>query len=318
MKTVCLVMIVKNESAVIRRCLEGVKNILGHWVICDTGSNDGTQQIVRDVLSGIPGELHETPWISFGHNRTVAMQLAAGKADYHLLIDADMTVSIYGEFRDKLTLDSYLIRHEGDCDYWIDRLVSDRHPWRYVGATHEFIYADTAKTRGKLIELSVTHHEDGGSRIGKYQRDIQLLRHEVGKDAANARAVFYLAQSYRDAGNLQQAIEWYEKRASMGGWPEEVWFSLYQVARLQHRLGIAWPLVMQAYLNAYEYRPTRLEPLFYLTREFRENGLYNLGYLFSRAIVGARYPDDILFIERNIYERDLKQEYETCSRNIGL
>src|SRR5574340_542399 len=88
-KTICLNMIVKNESKVIERCLASVKPIIDTWVIVDTGSTDGTQAIVREFLKDIPGELHERPWVNFGHNRNEALELARGKADYLLLIDAD-------------------------------------------------------------------------------------------------------------------------------------------------------------------------------------------------------------------------------------
>src|SRR6266511_4634173 len=308
-KTICLVMIVKDEAAVIRRCLESVKPVITHWVICDTGSTDDTRRIIEETLAGIPGELHEAPWIDFGHNRTQALKLAKGKADYHLLLDADMTLNVLGEFRELLAAAAFLLRHEGALEFWVERLVSDRLDWRYAGPTHEHIESAFPSNRAKLAQLSVTHHEDGGSRKDKYERDIRLLKRALEQDPANARYVFYLAQSYRDIGNLPQAIEWYEKRATVGGWPEEVWYSLYQVARLQHRLGYAWPLVLQAYLAAFQVRPCRLEPLFHVARFYRENGPYHLGYLFARAVTETPYPDDLLFIEKSLYEHELWLEY---------
>ena len=310
-------MIVRNEAAIIRRCLDSVKGIISHWVICDTGSTDNTQEIILDELKSVPGALHQTPWIDFGHNRSVALNLAKGKADYHLLLDADMALNVNGEFQDKLSADAFLLRHDGSIDYWVERLVSDRHNWRYVGPTHEYIESAEPTNRGKLAELTVVHHEDGGGRKEKYQRDIQLLKRALETDPDNARNIFYLAQSYRDIGNLAQAIEWYEKRASMGGWDEELWYSLYQVARLQHRLGFAWALVLDAYLRAYELRPTRVEPIYQIARFYRENGRYHLGYLFSRAVIDAPYPEDLLFIERSIYEHELKREYALCSEQVG-
>ena len=65
MKTLCLNMIVKNESHVIKRCLDSVKPIIDYWVIFDTGSTDGTQRIIQEVLKDIPGQLHERPWVNF-------------------------------------------------------------------------------------------------------------------------------------------------------------------------------------------------------------------------------------------------------------
>lgn len=317
MKSICLVMIVKNEAAVIRRCLDSVKPIIDSWIVCDTGSMDGTQEVVREALRDVPGTLHDIPWIDFGQARTAALKLAKGKAKYHLLIDADMTVNVDGKLRDNLTADCYLVRQEGDVEYWVTRLVSDRHNWQYIGATHEFIHAGTAENREKLPELSVRHHEDGGARKGKYERDIGLLKKELETDPDNSRSVFYLAQSYRDIGNLPQAMEWYEKRTEMGGWDEEVWYSCYQVARLQHRLRVAWPLVLSRYLEAYRFRPSRLEPLFYVARFYRETEQYPLGFLFSRTTIETPYPDDILFVEKTVYQYELPQEYAICCSRIG-
>ena len=70
MKTVCAALIVKNESKVIERCLNSIKDFIDYWVICDTGSTDDTKSIINSELSGISGELHEVEWVSFGHNRT--------------------------------------------------------------------------------------------------------------------------------------------------------------------------------------------------------------------------------------------------------
>ena len=101
-------MIVKNESKIIKRCLDSVKPIIDYWVIVDTGSVDGTQEIIKKHLKDIPGELHERPWKNFGENRTEAFQLAKGKGDYLLFMDADDVLVIEEEFhKQALTKDLY-------------------------------------------------------------------------------------------------------------------------------------------------------------------------------------------------------------------
>lgn len=315
--TVCLVMIVREEAAVIHRCLESVRPFIDHWVICDTGSTDDTKRIILETLAGFPGELHEVPWIDFGHNRTTALSLARGKADYCLLIDADMTLTAPGDFRVALTEDAYLIRYAGPLDYWVERLVSNRHEWEYVGAAHEYIRSQTGKAPVKLANLSVTHHGDGGCQQGKIERYLTLLKRALNQEPNNSRHVFYIAESYRDLGNFPQAIEWYEQRTRMGGWDEEVWYSLYQIARLQHQLGIAWPLVLNAYLEAHQFRPTRLEPLFQIARHYRKQEQYELGHLFARPVIENSYPEDILFVQKSVYDYELLMEYATCCHAIG-
>jgi len=60
---ICLNMIVRNEAHIIRETLDSVVPYISSWVIVDTGSNDGTQDLIRDHMGrrGIPGELHERP-----------------------------------------------------------------------------------------------------------------------------------------------------------------------------------------------------------------------------------------------------------------
>lgn len=120
--TIFLCMIVKNEAAVIERCLDSVRDLIDTWVISDTGSTDGTQDLIREALRGIPGELHEEPWINFGHNRSLNLAHAHGKADYLLLLDADLVLRRNGPLP-PLTADSYMLRHEGTTEYRIKRLV---------------------------------------------------------------------------------------------------------------------------------------------------------------------------------------------------
>ena len=61
-QTVCLFMIVKDEVHVLRRCLESVRPHIDQWAIIDTGSTDGTQDLVREVYKDLPGVLVERPW----------------------------------------------------------------------------------------------------------------------------------------------------------------------------------------------------------------------------------------------------------------
>ena len=91
---ICLNMIVRNEAHIVHEVLDSVAPYISSWVIVDTGSDDGTQDLIRNHMAGlgIPGELHERPWRNFAHNRTEALTLAQGHGDYIWVIDADDTV----------------------------------------------------------------------------------------------------------------------------------------------------------------------------------------------------------------------------------
>ena len=90
--SLCLNMIVRNESKIITRLLKSVLPIIDTYVICDTGSTDDTVSIIKDFFdsNGIYGKVIFEPFKNFGYNRTFALKAAKGVATYALLLDADM------------------------------------------------------------------------------------------------------------------------------------------------------------------------------------------------------------------------------------
>src|SRR5579872_450172 len=167
-QTFCLNMIVKNEAAVIARCLESVKPILDSWCIVDTGSTDGTQNIIRSILKDIPGELHERPWRNFGHNRSEAIELASPRADYLFFIDADEVLETAEGFRlPELDRDAYqLAMRSGANEYFRLGLVATRLKWRSVGVLHEYLEADRPYAPATLDGITVVAVGDGGRSQG--------------------------------------------------------------------------------------------------------------------------------------------------------
>ena len=109
--TLCLNMIVKNESKIIQRLLESVLSIIDCYCICDTGSTDNTEELIRDFFNkhSIPGKIVKEPFKNFEYSRNVALQACIGMSDYILLMDADMVLQVK-DF-DKNLLKSY------DCFY---------------------------------------------------------------------------------------------------------------------------------------------------------------------------------------------------------
>ncbi|MGZ4182990.1 MAG: glycosyltransferase [Solirubrobacteraceae bacterium] len=316
MTSICLCMIVRDEAAVIERCLRSARGLIQTWVICDTGSTDRTKDLIAQALEGVPGELHECDWVNFGHNRTELMEHAYGRADYLLLLDADMTISYEESYIRTITADSYLLRHQENPEYWVKRLVRGDRRWRFVGATHEYITTDGTDRTEKLDGIVIHHHADGGTRPEKFQRDLALLSGELERNPHDARSVFYLAQTYRDLDRLEEAIELYRRRASMGGWEEEVFYSQYQVGVLSERVGDHAGAVT-CLLEAWELRPSRAEPLYELAWMFRTRGLHHPAHMIAARGIGIPVPDDTLFVHRWVYEWGLLFEYSIAAYWTG-
>ncbi|POX53510.1 glycosyl transferase [Streptomyces sp. Ru71] len=303
-------MIVKDEAHVIRRCLESVRPLVDTWVILDTGSTDGTQDVVRDTLADLPGTLYESPWRGFDLSRTEAIERARDRARHLLFIDADDVLETDPGFTlPDLTHDCYdmEVRH-GPLVHWRPTLVSTRLPWRYVGVLHEYLECEAPFSRAtldgvRMVIMGGGGRQRGGDQRTKYLRDAAILKDGLAKEPDNARYAFYLAQSWRDAGEPAKALAAYDRRAAMEGFAEETFCARLYAARLAVQLKRKTPEVMSRFLDAHAYRPTRAEPLGELARLCRTQGeRWPLAYLFARRAVEIPPPDDILFVERSWYD----------------
>ena len=313
-QTICLCMIVKNEAAVIRRSLDSARPLIDHWIVVDTGSTDGTQEIVREHMKGIPGSLHERAWKNFAHNRSEALALARAHADFTLTLDADDTLELpEGFFMPELTRDCYSVDIiDGTQRYPRNQLVNNRLEWSYRGVLHEFVQSNGPAQFGHLA-IGMRRGHDGARRKGAdvFLRDVAVLQEALRTEQDSylrTRYTFYLAQSYRDAKQPLDAIRHYLERAAMGGWQEEVYYSLLQVARLKEQLCFADDDVLAAYEAAIRASATRVEALQGASRFCRVKGRHARGYEFARAGLGKPYPADSLFGEPWAYDMGLLDE----------
>ena len=314
MSTVCLSMIVKNETHIIRECLDSVCSHIDYWVIVDTGSTDGTQDLIRNYFAekGIPGELHERPWVAFDHNRTEALDLCTGKADYAWMIDADD--KIVGDFKypnnKNLTADGYALKCGRDqCIWWRNQIFKTGIGWKYIGILHEYAHCEKQPLIQEKIEGN--YHLEArtlGARnvnvtpVEKYSKDAELLAEALKTEPGNTRYQFYLAQSYFDSQQWDKATEAYYKRVEMGGWEEECYYSLFRIALITMAQEKEWPIIQQKLLDAFDYRPCRAEPLHAIARTLRMMGRPRAAYLFAKQAAELQFPKhDILFIDTNVY-----------------
>jgi len=326
-------MIVKNEQSVIVRLLNSISPYIDSYLIVDTGSTDETPHIIHDFMKkkSIPGEVHFREWVNFGHNRQEALELAVQntEANWLLFIDADEEL-IYDNENWHLELEpnlSYqLEKHHAEYRYALTNLIWIKDlNWTWHGVVHEYISPSNPVTQIKLrkdVWIKYNSNE-GGRSIGitqteKYLKDARLLESAVKLDPFNSRNIFYLAQSYRDAGELELAHQNYELRVNVGGWDEETYIAQTEKANLCIQLNRPLETIITEHLKAFTLRPARGEALYQLARYLREKGEYAQGYIYSK--IGKDLPiplKDILLVRPDVYEWRLLDEFSICAYWLG-
>jgi len=327
---ITLCMIVKNESHIIEECLNSVYKYINYWVICDTGSTDNTKEIIKKFFEekNIPGELHDHEWKGFGYNRTLAFDVAKGKAEYALVIDADDYIHGTLPISNVTNHDGYTLKMgREEFSWWRTQIFKLDLDWEYVGVLHEYAkprnkdLPQLAKLDGnyRVVARTLGARNQNITPVEKYSRDAELLEKALIDEPNNTRYMFYLAQSYFDSQQWAKSEEAYTRRALAGQWPEEVYYSLLRVAQCKAMQEKPWPEIQQAFLDAYNYRPTRAEPLYHLAQIYRLK--YNqpvLAYLFAKMALDIPFPkDDILFVPNAIYDWGVADEISSTAFYAG-
>ncbi len=302
-------MIVRDEGHVIDRCLDSVRPLITQWAIVDTGSSDDTPARIEAALGDLSGELFHRPWVDFGHNRSEALSLAANQGDWLLLIDADEELVIEPGFRlpadDGVEAWQILQKPGGSFEFYLPRLLRSDHPWQFEGVLHEHLDSPRHYRRKILPGLAQTGHFDSARNQRplpeKYLDDAATLEKALEAEPNHARYWFYLGQSLRDAGESRRAIDAYRQRERMGGWDEERYCSMFEVARGLEQIGAPRGEVVAAYLTAWNLRPQRAEPLVELARLHRDSGEHSVALLFAREAASLQRPEDILYVDASAY-----------------
>jgi len=303
-----------------------------YYVIVDTGSTDETIALIRREMGayGIEGEVHERAWVNFGVNRQQALELAvaAGKAEWLLFIDADEELGVGDpKFFEKIEPGGgYDIeKHQGGTRYAVPHLVNVKTGrFKWEGPVHNYLVTLAGPTQRVLRkDVWIVYHPGEGAKSHgltkeeKYLRDAKLLEEDLAKNPGNARSQFYLAQSYRDAGQYEKAYEAYKRRARMDGWIEETFMAQLEAARMALRTGQPEDMLVREYLDAFNLRPTRVEPLHDLARYFRGKKEYGKAYVFARTGVEIERPDDLLYVLQPVYDWRMLDELAVAAYWVG-
>lgn len=334
--TVTLCMIVKDETHIIKDCLKSMLPYIDRYDITDTGSTDGTPEMIEEFFEehGVPGEVYRSDWKGFGDSkvgegsRTESLRNCDGKADYCWVIDADDYVEGSFEFPEPMDRDCYSLQiKRGEFVWWRNQIFRMGVGWRYKGILHE--YADCDKQDHSGLRIAGDYHIEartmGARNVGiepkeKYSRDAEVFEDALFNTESrfyepdNQRYQFYLAQSYFDSQQWQKSFEAYSRRVTMGGWEEEVYYSLFRLGIISAIQERPWTEIQQRFMQSWNYRPCRAEPLHQIARMYRGANEPRLGNLFAKMAIDIPLPpQDILFISHDVYTWQALDEFASTA-----
>lgn len=316
-------MIVKNESRVIVRLLTSVLPLIDTYCICDTGSTDDTIAIIKTFFDehSISGVIHNEPFRDFGYNRSFAIKQCYGmpNADYILLMDADMVLEMptkfsIAEFKESLSAGAYYVFQGSPSFFYKNiRILKNVDNLSYWGVTHEHVNLPSGSVEMEIPRTSLFINDigDGGAKTDKFVRDIRLLSQGLIDNPNNDRYTFYLANSYRDAGQYQNAIDTYKKRIELAGWNQEVWHSYYSIGNCYKHLNDMANAIFY-WLEGFHYCSGRIENLYEIVKYYRNKGHNLLAYKFYEMADKQRIEyttTDYLFYQKDVYEYKLDYEF---------
>jgi glycosyltransferase involved in cell wall biosynthesis len=152
---ICLNMIVKNDAHTIVELLDSVAPHISSWVIVDTGSDDGTQQLIQRHMAGlgIPGELYQRPWRDTDHNRSEALTLAQGHGDYIWVIGADNLLVGMPDFSSLGASIHWLRCVDGNGEtFWQAQLFPDGLQLGHQGGANDYVARDADSRVGVRLD----------------------------------------------------------------------------------------------------------------------------------------------------------------------
>jgi glycosyltransferase involved in cell wall biosynthesis len=280
MVALTLLMTVKNEENALKRALPSIAPFLSSYCIgVDNKTTDDTKGVISKIMEEheVPGITFDSPWHeSFADARNQVLMMAEGLtpevSSHCIWMDADHTFSFspnndwesFTKVLESAQPMCHVTIRNGDFNHrlpWLITRDSDgKLPYLWKGVLHEFQQYE-GKSRvldtslAESVPITLHHYYDGNARPkGKllYSRDVEMLLNALQHESDEgmiARYVFYLANSYKDAGDKKNATIWYRVRCMMGWWDQEIYESLLSIGKMNEDL--------EAFKRAIEVCPTR-------------------------------------------------------------
>ena len=221
-----LCMIVKDEEEMLPRCLAAAKPAVDEMIVVDTGSSDRTVEIAESFGARV---IHHEWTGSFSDARNVSLDAATG--DWVIYLDADEV--LVEEDAERLRALTGHTWREAFClvetNYTGDvedgtalthnalRMFRNRPEYRFKGRLHEqmaYALPGYLTERIEYTQLRIEHYGYLGvvrDAKDKSRRNLELLQQQVADGVESAFQSFNLGSEYLALGELQTAVDHFEK-----------------------------------------------------------------------------------------------------------
>jgi tetratricopeptide (TPR) repeat protein len=247
-------MIVRDESAVLDRCLVSLAGLVDELCIVDTGSVDDTPSIARRhgarMASFTACNDDQGRIVDFALARNAALAMATG--EWVLQIDADEVLEA-GADRVRHWLrsseaDCVAVRMKSGGAEWVSqRLFRRALASTYRSRIHEYVECGGIAARD--VGIRMVNLQDKRGKESSSDRNRRLCELALAENPDDARILFYLAGENRKAGKLQEAVEQFSRCIALGTFRQGLYRAMFQLGACHLMLG-RWAAAMDAARSA--------------------------------------------------------------------
>jgi tetratricopeptide (TPR) repeat protein len=165
---------------------------------------------------------------------------------------------------------------------------------------------------------SVVRKADVPLDIDPHQRLIDRFLPQAESNPDDPLPVHLLAQIYFNIEDFTNACKYSERLIEIGTDDEAIFLAKLRVAQSLEKLDTPWLEVQDAYMRAWEFRPTRAEPFFFIAQHYRAENRHQLGYMFAERAAQISLPAaDMVIHDHTVYSWRATDEQAVCASALG-
>lgn len=318
MATLSACIVVKNGKASILRCLDALLPMANEYVIVDTGSADGTMELLADwmsrhprrkvVLERVGSRFHDADGIfDFGAAKNHAVSLATSEyvmwVDINdILLDGKRARRVFEGIVAKYPNAGITMLTKVTPTFSFPRLrILPRETTRFTGIIHEL--AVNTDPAAPTVRTQLTFENYKASR--DVHRNLRGLQKAWGIERTQ-RTAFYIGNSYKDMKDYGSAFEWYCVTVDM--FPdthnEDRYKAMETICEMIYQTHTDLEEMGFRALQMIDERPDMPEGYYYRARYNYEIGDMDFAAKCLEKILTLRKkPSGNLWVNREIYDR---------------